>query len=196
MTHEIDPHGNIILIPSSRDIDVISNSLTSWHGQLSATRAGKESLEEILSLMIVIGNAKADSQRASLKERVAKIVVPIDAKPKIGWFTRLKQALHPPFSTLDYEQALTECGLKHFINSMDFNSASEPRKVCGDVFYQGQWYAVQWNQYGKCFCPGLGPDANLYNLIRSQEPKIKRRTPAQLATWAWMVCMILHLTLQ
>jgi len=196
MTHEIDQQGNIILIPSNRDIDAIFKSLNTKHVQLRATRADKKSLEEILGLMIVIGNAKADSQRASLKDRAAKIVVPIDSEPKIGLYTRLKHVFHPPFTTLDFEEATTVCGLKHFIYSMDFNSSSQPRKVCGEVFYEGRWFAVQWSQYGKCSCPSLGPDVNLYNLIRSTERKMKRRKSTQLAASAWVVTLILHLTIQ
>lgn len=196
MKHEIDQQGNIILIPSSRDIDQIYNSLTTKHVQLLARCAGKESLEEIIGLMIVIGNARADSQRARLKDRAAKIVVPIDADPKIAWYTRLKHVFHPPFSTLDFEEATTVCGLKHFIYSMDFNSSSQPEKVCGEVFYEGRWFAVQWSQYGKCICPSLGPDVNLYNLIRSTDHKMKRRKSAQLAASAWVVTLILHLPIQ
>lgn len=196
MTHEIDQQGNIILIPSTRDIDAIFKSLNTKHVQLRATRADKKSLEEILGLMIVIGKAKADSQRASLKDRAAKIVVPIDSEPKIGWYALLKQVFHPPFTTLDFEEATTVCGLKHFIYSMDFNSSSGPSKVCGEVFYESRWFAVQWSQYGKCSCPSLGPDVNLYNLIRSTDRKMKRRKSTQLAASAWVVTLILHLTIQ
>lgn len=196
MTHEIDQQGNIILLPTTRDINVISKSLFTWHGKVSATSIGKESLEEILGLMIVIGNAKADSQRASRKERAAKIVVPIDADPKKGWYTRLKHVFHAPFSTLDFEEANTVCGLKHFIYSMDFNSSSQPSKVCGEIFYEGRWFAVKWNQYGKCFCPSLGADANLYDLIRSSERKIHRRKRALFAVTALAVTLIIYLTIQ
>src|SRR5665647_1347793 len=99
MKHEIDQQGNIILIPTTRDIDLISRSLATKHVQLRATQATKESLEEILSLMVVISDAKADSKRSSLQNNPPKVVVPIDTQPKKGWSKRLKDAFHPPFST-------------------------------------------------------------------------------------------------
>ena len=195
MKHEIDQQGNIILIPTTRDIDLISRSLATKHVQLRVTQASRESLDEILSLMVVIGDAKTDSKRASLKEIATKIVVPIDAKPRKGWSKRLKEAFYPLFSTQDFDEAITTCGLKHFIYSMDFNESAEPTKVCGEVFYEGRWFAVQWNQYGKCICPSLGPDAKLYNLIRRGKQKPIQRKQALMATTALFVSLIIYLTI-
>jgi len=196
MTHEIDQQGNIILVTTDRDIDLISRSLLTKQVQLRATRATKESLEEILSLMVVISNAKADRKRVSLLDRVAKIVVPIDAKPKIGWYPRLKNVFYPPFSTWDFEEATTVCGLKHFIYSMDFNSSSQPKQVCGEVFYEGRWFAVQWNQHGKCICPNLGYDAVLYNLIRPGKQKLRQPKCTLMATSVVVATLITFFSIQ
>ena len=196
MKHEIDQQGNIILISTTRDIEIISRSLATKHVQLRATQATKESLEEILSLMVVISDAKADSKRSSLLNNPAKVVVPIDAEPKKGWSKRLKDAFHPPFSTLDFEEATTVCGIKHFINSMDFNSSSQPTKVCGEIYYEGRWFAVKWNLYGKCICPSLGPDAGLYNLIRPGRQKLSQYKSAIMANSVFVVILITNLTIQ
>jgi len=196
MKHEIDQQGNIILIPSTKEIEIISRSLATKHVQLRATQATKESLEEILSLMVVISDAKADSIRASLTSLPAKVIVPIDAEPKKGWGKRLKDAFHPPFSTLDFEEAATVGGLKHFIYSMDFNASSMPIKVCGEIYYEGRWFAVQWNQYGKCICPNLGHDAKLYNLIRPGKQKLRPRKHALMASSVFVVILITYLTIQ
>ena len=196
MKHEIDQQGNILLIPTTRDIDIISRSLATKHVQLRATQATKESLEEILSLMVVISDAKADSKRASLTSLPAKVIVPIDAEPKKGWGKRLMDAFHPPFSTLDFEEAATVCGLKHFIYSMDFNASSMPIKVCGEIYYEGRWFAVQWNQYGKCICPSLGPDAGLFNLIRPGKQKLSQHKRALMATSVFVIILITYLTIQ
>lgn len=196
MKHEIDQQGNIILKPTTRDIDIISRSLATKHVQLRATQATRESLEEILSLMVVISDAKADSKRASLTSLPAKVIVPIDTEPKKGWGKRLKDAFHPPFSTLDFEEATTVCGLKHFIYSMDFNASSQPTKVCGEIYYEGRWFAVQWNQNGKCICPSLGPDAGLYNLNRPGKQKLRQHKRALMATSVFVIILITYLTIQ
>ena len=196
MKHEIDQQGNIILKPTTRDIEIISRSLATKHVQLRATQATRESLEEILALMVVISDAKADSKRASLQNNPAKILVPIDAEPKKGWSQRLMEAFHSPFSTLDFEEAITICGMKHFIYSMDFNASSKPTKVCGEIYYEGRWFAVQWNQYGKCVCPSLGPDAALYNLIRRGKQKLIQRKSALMATSVFVIILITYLTIQ
>ena len=195
MKHEIDQSGSIILKPDLHDMEIISHSLIARHAQLVASRSGRHDLEQVLSLVVTLSDAVADSKRAKLTAGVAKTVVPIEDEPKERWTIRLKHLFHPPFSTRDFEEAQTVCGMRFYINSINYDRDNQPAKVCGDLFHEGRWFAAQWNRYGKCICPSLGLDAALFNLVRSSGRKTRLRLKALQAASLAVIFLVICLSI-
>lgn len=165
MMHKIDQEGNVSLLPDYEEMVMIENALASNYVQMRRAQAPEESINKMISLRVAINDAIV-SRNVFIRKR------PITGKtfestPKRNFFQPLLDILNPPFNISDFEAATSFCGAPVFLQEMKFyvSRTNFPYKVIGKVFYDGSWSECSWDHVGKCFCPALGREAYLFDLL-------------------------------
>jgi hypothetical protein len=178
MDYSIDHEGKILLITSPREADVIAKALISKQLEMRKTQERKEHLDEALTIMMSVNSALMASNKKRVAIKPAEIQGAkevFEVEPKKPFWYRVKLFFNPRFTTEDFEEARTLCGIKHHIESMDFENLNYPSKVKGEVYHEGRWLFVSWDEFGKCSSTAI-KDAHCYDLIL---PDHGKRTSAK-----------------
>lgn len=170
MKYSIDEKGNISLLPSSKEMGILSNALQSKNLQLRIKRENPETCDVILAMLVILHNALVDSNKikAQVKAQDGLNDSCNKTTPRHGWINRIYNFFNPPFSTSDFEGSDCFCGSLFHIESLDFevNNSKYPYNVAGFVQYKRAWLPCTWNSHGICSCPKLGKEAYLFDLVR------------------------------
>jgi hypothetical protein len=199
MEYSIDHEGRMLLVTSPREADIIAKSLISKQLEMRKTQARQEYLDEVLSIMLSVNSAMMDSNKARLsatkntEPQTDKEVYVVE--PKRSFRKRVYEFFNLRLTTEDFEEARTACGIKHVITSMDFDNVNFPNNVKGEVFHEGRWRFVAWDEYGKCTATGIA-DAHCYDLILPDHGKKTSAKCIVLAATVFFIVLIIYAIIQ